>query len=126
MKPDGANAPLVRFKSSTFPEAIEVGLLIPVGTNMKPYVGTEMHWKFRLPDPPNRSLGYYFFRATSLIDVLSSAGRSFDIDQDFPYLQNVEEQKLHIPAAGGRPDSHLNLQLMFKEDGTVVWGCPLG
>ena len=49
------------------------GLLIPVGTNMKEYVDKTLHWRFRLPDPPNRLL-YYFFRAASLPGITSLGG----------------------------------------------------
>ena len=120
LKPDGNGAPLVRFKSDTFAEINDPGLLIPVGTNMKPYVGKPMRWKFRLPDPPNRSLGYYFFRASSVVKELLSARRSFDMDNDFHHLQNVEEQSLQVPRESRRPDSHLHLQLDTREDGTVT------
>ncbi len=118
LKPDGVDAALVRFRSDTFFGLNSPGLLIPVGTNMKEYVDKTLHWRFRLPDPPNRLL-YYFFRAASLAKELL-AGRYFDMERDFHHLQNVEEQTAHLPRNTSRTDSHLNIELEIKELGTVT------
>ena len=120
LHPDGSKIPLVRFRSNDFGNVKdEPGMLIPVGTKMKDYVGKKLRWKFSMPHPPKRHLDYYFFRASSVQQNLVKSNQPFDFDAHIEHVQNFEQRVVHTPKSARHFDANLQLQISIGETGTA-------
>jgi molecular chaperone DnaK (HSP70) len=120
LHPDSSKTPLVRFRSNDFGSVREEpGMLIPVGTKVKDYVGKKLRWKFRVPHPPKRHLDYFFFRASSVQQNLVKSNQSFDLDANIEHVQNFEQRVLHTPKGVHHFDAHLQLEISIGETGTA-------
>lgn len=129
----GIEIPKYKSKSPEFKDGISEGTLIPSATILRDHFNKKLAWKFRLRSEPKNILKYYFLRNTlelpngtdeeehfQSITSSSRFGEIINCTETRSYSDNllnlldntIEVKTKHF-------DKYVELELEFKEDGTI-------